>query len=455
MRPNTYKNYLLIVLMVILAFSYVDRMIFGLVLDGIKTELRLTDTQMGLLSGIGFALFFALMGLPIARWADRGNRVTIIALTTGLWSVAVSLCGLAGSFLHLFLVRIGIAVGESGCGPPAHSLIPEYFSRAERARAMARYMLGLPIGLTTGYFVGGWLNELYGWRTTFIIVGLPGLVLASLAAFTLREPRRLAVVAPAASAQPAENRARFKDVGAVLWSRSTYRHLLLAFLTWYFFGWGLVQWMPTFFIRSHGMPSAELGTWMAITHGAVGLLGTWLGGEWVSRYAARNERLQLVGLAVIFLLYAVFSATVHVVPNHYWAFAVFASANIVGFTAGGPLMAMVQTLVAPRIRATALALITLLPSFVGAGLGPLGVGALSDALQPWAGQQESLRYAMLIYCPGFAWTAWHLWRASRTVTRDVELAQTDHEHASGGSPDGGPASNDDAPLGRASLRANT
>jgi MFS family permease len=361
------------------------------------------------------------------------------------------LCGLAGSFLQLFLVRIGIAVGESGCHPPAHSLIPEYFPRPERARAMARYMLGVPIGLTSGYFIGGWLNELYGWRTTFIIIGLPGLLLASLAAFTLREPRRLATAVALTSTKPASNHAKFKDVAVILWSRKTFRHLLLAFLTWYFFGWGLVQWMPTFFIRSHGLPSAELGTWMAITHGAVGLLGTWVGGEWASRYAARNERLQLAGLAVVFLLYAACSAVVHVAPNHYWAFGAFAVANIVSFTVGGPLFALVQTLVPPRMRATALALITLLPSFVGAGLGPTGLGMLSDALQAWAGQ-ESLRYAMLIYCPGFAWTAWHLWRARRTVADDIELAQIDHEHGAGASAQEQAGADEDVPLGAAAVR---
>jgi predicted MFS family arabinose efflux permease len=181
MKESAYKNYLLAVLLVILAFNYVDRLALGLLLQDIKVDLDLSDTQLGLLSGIAFALFYSVMGIPIARWADRGNRVTIITITTGLWSAAVALCGVAGSFLHLLLIRIGVAVGEAGCIPPAHSLIADYFTRAERPRAVARYMLGTPLSFVIGYFLAGWLNELYGWRATFLLLGLPGLGLAALA----------------------------------------------------------------------------------------------------------------------------------------------------------------------------------------------------------------------------------------------------------------------------------
>ena len=162
MRATVYRNYLLTVLLVILAFNYVDRVALGLLLQDIKVDLDLSDTQLGFLSGIAFALFYSVMGIPIARWADRGNRVMIITVTTALWSVAVALCGLAGSFLQLLLIRIGVAVGEAGCIPPAHSLIADYFTRAERPRAVARYMLGGPLSFVIGYFLAGWLNQLCG-----------------------------------------------------------------------------------------------------------------------------------------------------------------------------------------------------------------------------------------------------------------------------------------------------
>jgi predicted MFS family arabinose efflux permease len=290
-QQSGYKQYLLIVLMVILAFNYLDRMALGIVLQNIKTDLGLTDTQLGFLSGIAFALFYSVMGIPIARWADRGNRVTIISLTTALWSAAV-------------------AVGEAGCIPPAHSLIADHFSREERPRAVARYMLGVPLSLTVGYFAAGWLNELYGWRATFVIIGLPGLLLAALARFTLKEPRRMKAAFTAADASPPQAalspsaELSFKEVCGALWSNPAFRHLLMCFSVWYFFGYGLQQWIPAFFIRSHGLQTGELGSWFALIYGVGGGLGVYLGGEWAARYAAGKERLQLIASAAAFSFFA-------------------------------------------------------------------------------------------------------------------------------------------------------
>jgi predicted MFS family arabinose efflux permease len=311
MQTNVYRRYLLTVLLIILAFNYVDRLALGIVLQDIKLDLQLSDTQLGILSGIAFALFYSVMGIPIARWADRGNRVTIIAVTTALWSVAVALCGMAASFLQLLVVRIGVAVGEAGCIPPAHSLIADYFDRAERPRAVAVYMLGSSLSVVVGYFLAGWLNELYGWRVTFMLLGLPGIGLSVLVWLTLKEPRRAAsaalegnsgnaapasvsTLAPATQSHPS-----LKDVCATLWASATFRHLLVCFSVWYFFGYGILQWQPAFFIRSHGLDTGELGTWYAIVWGIGGVLGTYWGGELASRYAARNERLQLRATASI------------------------------------------------------------------------------------------------------------------------------------------------------------
>ena len=189
MQPALYKRYALGVLTVIFLFNCVDRVALGIVLEDIKIDLDLTDTQLGLLSGISFALFYSVMGIPIARWADRGNRVTIISVTTFLWSVAVALCGLAGSFVQLLLIRIGVAVGEAGCNPPAFSLMADYFTRAERPRAAAIYAMGGALSFVVGFFGAGWLNELYGWRVTLMVLASPGVVLAALAWFILKEPR--------------------------------------------------------------------------------------------------------------------------------------------------------------------------------------------------------------------------------------------------------------------------
>lgn len=174
---KTSNKYWLALLTAIMVFNYVDRVAMGLLLQDIKVDLSLSDTQLGLLTGIAFASFYAVMGIPIARWADRGNRVTIISVTVALWSIAVALCGAATNFFQLLLIRMGVAIGEAGCHPPAFSLIADYFDRAERPRAVARYMLGWPLALLVGFFVGGWLNQIYGWRATFVFLGLPGVLL--------------------------------------------------------------------------------------------------------------------------------------------------------------------------------------------------------------------------------------------------------------------------------------
>jgi MFS transporter, Spinster family, sphingosine-1-phosphate transporter len=421
MKASVYKNYLLTMLLVLLAFNYVDRLALGLLLQDIKVDLDLSDTQLGFLSGIAFALFYSVMGIPIARWADRGNRVTIITVTTALWSVAVALCGFAGSFLQLLLIRIGVAVGEAGCVPPAHSLIADYFSRVERPRAVATYMLGGPLSAVFGYFLAGWLNDFYGWRATFVILGAPGLVLAILAWCTLEEPRRSELMrrAEAPAAQP-----RLLEVLAMLWANGTFRHLLFGYSVIFFFSFGIGKWLPAFFIRSFGLSTGELGTWFAVIWGGGGLLGTYLGGEWASRYAANNEQLQLKAMAFAYCCFGLISACTYLASNLHLALGLMGLAAVGVTTANGPLFATIQTLVPARMRALSIAVIYLVANLIGMGLGPLCAGMLSDALRPLLGE-ESLRYALLALAPGYFWGAWHLWRSSSTVVRDLQAVHGD------------------------------
>lgn len=418
MQAGTYRNYLLTSLLVILVFNYVDRLALGLVLQDIKVDLDLTDTQLGLLSGIAFALFYSVMGVPIARWADRGNRVLIIALTAGLWSVAVMLCGVAASFVQLLLIRVLVAVGEAGCTPPAFSLIADYFNRAERPRAAAIYGLGGPLSTIVGFFLAGWLNELYGWRVTFIVLGAPGLLLAVLAYLTLKEPRRGAGREAPNVQQSVKNEPRFEEVCVTLWSNVTFRHLLLCLAVMFFFIYGILQWLPTMMIRSFQLTGGQLGTSLAITFGVAGVLGAYLGGELASRYAANNEQLQLRALGFAISGAGVFSFIAYMSTHVYVVLGLTGLAMLALNTVNGPLFATIQTLVPERMRAVAFSLVYLVANLVGMGLGPLAAGILSDAMQPWAGE-ESLRYALLVLSPGYLWAAWHAWRASRTVTRDL------------------------------------
>jgi MFS family permease len=423
-----YRRYLLTVLLIILAFNNVDGVALGLLMQGIKQDLHLTDTQLGTLSGIAFALFYSVMGIPIARWADRGNRVTVVSLAAATWSVLVALCGLAQTFVQLLLLRIAVGVGEAGCIPPSNSLLADYFNREERPRALSIYLLGGPLSMVIGYFGVGWLNELYGWRAAFLMIGVPGLIAAAIARLTLREPRARRSIA---NGFTAVDDVAFQSTGqsqpkllegilALLGNRS-FRHLIFCFSIVNFFGVGILQWQPTFFIRSFGLKTVELGTWFALIFGLGGLLGTYWGGALASRLAGGNESLQLKGAACIYCSLGALYALIYCCSNYYVALALMGIGTIVAALTAGPVFATVQTLVPEHMRSVAVSVVYLFGNLVGMGLGPLVSGALSDAYRPVLGD-ESLRYALLTLCPGYLWAAWHMWRASQFVTQDIELA---------------------------------
>jgi MFS family permease len=422
---STSKNYLLALLTIILAFNYIDRIALGLVAQNIKIDLALTDTQLGFLSGIAFALFYSVMGLPIARWADRGNRVTITVLSTALWSASVAACALAQSFFQLMLIRVVVGVGESGCVPPAHSLIADFFTRAQRSRAVAVYMQGISASLIIGYFLAGWLNQFCGWRAMFVLIGLPGLALSVLARFTLRDPRQ--DVAQKA-AQSSRDHLSVKEVCVTLWARPTFRHLLYASSLICFFGYGTLQWVPAFFVRSFGFKTGELGTWFAAIYGLSNAVGAYWSGEWTARRAANNEPLQLNVMALVTCTSGIFMACVFLpalAPNYYWAFGWLALSSAASMFTNAPTLAILQTLVPPHMRAMSVSLLYLFTNLVGLGCGPWATGGLSDALRPWAGD-DSLRYAILILCPVAVLGAWYLRRAARAVKLDLSFLEIEN-----------------------------
>lgn len=418
MMPKlAYKHYMLGLLTVVAVFNYLDRFVLSLLLEPIKQDLQLSDSQLGLLTGFAFALFYAVAGIPIARWADRGNRNTVVTMTTALWSAMVALCGLVGNYTQLLLVRVGVAVGEAGCFPPAQSLIADYFDRAERPRAMAIYWLCSPIAMIIGYIGGGWLAESVGWRMTFIVMGVPGVLLAILVKLSLREPR-LKQKSTVVVAQPS-----LKDVLNTLWQQCAFRHIVIAFCVSYFFSMGITVWVPTFFRRSHGMETGELGIWLALAWGVCGLFGTYLGGELTSRYAAHKEALQMRAVAFVFVLWGLLYVMVYLSSHKYVALAFMAASGFVIALTNGPVFSAIQSLVNGRMRSVAIALVFLLANLIGLGLGPLAVGALSDLLMPMFGE-ESLRYALVLLLPGFLWVAYHYWKAANTIEADIRRVES-------------------------------
>lgn len=424
-----HKHYLLSMLVLIAVISFVDRFIFALALEPIKQDLNLTDTQLGLMSGIGFAAFYALAGIPIARWSDRGNRVTIAALAVGLVGVMVSICGLATNFIQLLLAKAGVAVGEAGSVPTTQSLIAEYFDRTERPRATAIYTMSHPISMIVGYLIGGWLIDVVGWRWTFMLIGLPALAIAILVKLTLKEPRlsRQNQVAPVS--QPP-----FVSVLSVLWKQDTFRHLLISFCLSYFFLMGMAQWLAAFFMRSHSVPATELGASLALSWGLTGILGNYLGGYLASRFAARQERLQMLGLIVVMMVFGLLNAMVYLASSLFIAMVFLAASAFVISLTNGVLFSAMQSLVSDSMRSVSTAIIFLFANLVGMGFGPLVLGMLSDFLYPSYGD-ESLRYASVIFCPGVIWVAFHYWMASRTIEADInsveEGASSSHEKKSG------------------------
>ena len=411
---RAYKNYALAAMTAVYMLNLVDRGLMGLLLQSIKVDLALSDTQLGFVTGIAFGLFYAVLGVPIARWADRGNRVTITSLAIGLWGLTVMGTLLVANYVQLVLARIAAAIGEAGCKPPTYSLVGDYFpGAAERTRAMGIYWIGNPLSALVSLILGGWLNELYGWRMTFFIMGIPGLLLAIVIKLTIVEVR---VVKP--SAEPLTP---MRDVLPMLWRQRAYRHLIIALILLYLLGLGMATWYGAFMIRSHGMGTRELGVWLGLIFCFGGISGIYLGGFACSRWMGTDERAQMRWSAALIACTVPVSAAFLMLPDKHAALgSLFVLQVMMGFFYA-PVYALMQRLVRDDIRATALAVVMLLANVIGMGIGPQIVGILSDMLRPQLGS-DSLRYAMLSLSFVALVAAHQFWQVGATVKEDLDEA---------------------------------
>jgi len=428
---SAYKKLLLILLMVILAFTNADRVAFSVVLQALKVDLHLSDTQLGILMGTAFFASYAMLGIPIARWADRGNRARILTIFTLLSSVLLALCGRATSFVQLLLLRVGLGAGESGCIPTSNSLISDYFARAERPRALAIYGLGWPLSSLCGFSVVGWVSQHYGWRLMFFIIALPGIVLSVLSGILIREPRAIASGIGVSQDEPQDASdpcPSLREVISTLLRSKTFVSLFKQYCTLSFVGYAVLLWTPSFLVRSYGLSPAQVGYWMALTHGLLGMVGTYVGGFLSSRYLPQRERAQFLIMMGLYAALALLLATLFAGPPIQFVVVMGALAALFGSMVNGPLIASWVTLVPPRMRAMAVAILFLGSNLVGACFGPLAIGAISDALQPHF-RAESLRYTMLIFSAGYLWPAYYLWRASQTVERDLAALKVTHSES--------------------------
>ena len=418
LSSNPYARYALGLLVVVYTFNFIDRSILSILLESIKEEFQLSDTQLGLLSGPAFAIFYTFVGLPIARWSDRGKRSSIIALAVAVWSGMTALTGFAQSFTHLLLARIGVGVGEAGCTPPAHSLLSDYFPPSRRATVLAIYSLGIPIGAGIGFLAGGWLDEFFSWRTAFIVVGLPGVLLSLIVKLTLEEPERGRYDEPALARMPQQS---VLQVLKFMNGLKSFRHLAIAAALHAFYGYGAAAFIAAFFRRSHQMDPGELGTWFGIIAFTAGSAGTFLGGFLADRLASRDQRWYMWLPATATAIYIPFAFLLYLASDPYVGLILSVPGSILGGMYLGPTFAMTQSLVPAKMRATAAAILIFVINIIGLGLGPQGVGILSDLLAPIFGH-ESLRYALLITIVSFAsWSVLHYTLAARTLRADLQI----------------------------------
>ncbi len=455
---KSYRAYVLGALLIVYTFNFIDRVVIGIIGEPIKEEFGLTDFQLGLLGGTMFAVLYTFLGIPIARLAERTNRMAILAVCLALWSAMTAACGLAANFLQLSLARIGVSIGEAGCTPPANSVISDYFPADRRASALSVYALGIPIGSMIAAVGGSWIATNVGWREAFIWLGVPGLVLALIVKLTVKEPPR------AAARQEAPS---FLAAFAALANKTTFWHVAFGSALASFVGYGVGGFLANFMIRTHGFTLFEAGTIIGVILGVCAAIGTFSSGFLADRISRRHPNalawLPALGFAIATPLYLLAFA----LPNIWLAMPALMIAAVVHYFYLGPMYAVTQGVVAPLMRATAVAVLLFIVNLIGYGLGPPVIGALSDffantALEP-AGltsrmckymaaaargveQHEytlfgaeipppvipvgadatacapaiasGLKYAMMIGVLGYLWAGLHFLISARTLRRD-------------------------------------
>jgi MFS family permease len=396
-------------------FSYMDRQILGILQELIKKDLQLNDTQLGLLGGFAFAVFYATLGIPVARIADRGNRKKLVAIALALWSGMTAVCGLAQNFVHLLIARIGVGIGEAGSSPPSHSMIADLYPPEKRAGAMAVYSLGVVLGAAFGTIIGGVVAKFFGWRMAMFAVGLPGLALALLVWLFVVEPRR-------GLSEPLHDRGKeaMPSIGAgfrSLWNDGAARHLVAAVTLTSMIGYGLTYWGPSFLQRSLEVDILTISLFVAPVAGVAGAISAIAGGKIADRLArARGLHAQSWMVAVLKTIALPFMLGFFLIPDWHLAIGAYFVAVLFQNSYLGPTFALIQGLAPIRQRALWAAVTLLSINLIGLGLGPTMVGVLSDALKPALGP-HSLRWAMLAFASVTPWALFHYWRAGVLLKR--------------------------------------
>ena len=401
-------------------FSYMDRQILAILQELIRKDLNLDDAQLGIIGGLAFALFYATLGIPVARLADRSNRVNIITISLALWSIMTAVCGLAQNFWQLLLARIGVGVGEAGSSPPSHSIIADLYPPERRAGAMGIYSLGVVLGAALGTIIGGTVAHLYGWRIAMFTVGLPGVALAVVIKLAMTEPRRGLSDPEHARAQSGAPMPSLAEGFAGIWRNPAAVHLVMGVTITSMIGYGLTHFGPSFMQRSLGMAMIHVAWIVAPVAGVMGTLSAVLGGMLANRLARTRGLyaqawmvlvLKMAGLPLALAVYVVSNDPWVVLPV-YWLSVLLVNSYL------GPTFALIQGLAPVRSRALWAAITLFVINLIGLGLGPTLVGIISKVLRPEYGE-ESLRYAMFVFAAATPWALYHYWAAGAALKRQA------------------------------------
>jgi predicted MFS family arabinose efflux permease len=445
---GTYRSTILGLLVLVYTFNFIDRMIVTTLGQAIKVDLQITDAQLGLLQGLAFAIFFTTLGIPLARLSERVSRVNVIAVCLALWSGMTALCGTAANYTQLFLYRMGVGIGEAGCSPPAHSLITDLYSARSRATALSIYSLGIPLGMMFGAMAGGWIADELGWRQAFLIVGLPGVVLAVVFKLVVKEPQRGLAdeLRPDAAAAPP-----LHDVVRRLFGNASFVHMLIGATVITFVAYGTGTFTQPYFNRAFGFSYTQVGLIFGLIGGIASAAGIVLGGvasDWAGRRALRWYAL-IPGLAVLLAAPGYILAYTRESPQ--LAVACLFIPMLLHYVYFGPTLGVMHNLVGARMRATASALFIFIVNLIGLGGGPYVTGLLNDyfagreflrafggsfaeqcpgGIAP-AGSSDALvlecarsgvlgtRAGLVIMSAALVWAALHYFLAARSVRRDL------------------------------------
>ena len=415
---SDYRRYATTLLLLVYVFNQLDRGVFNILMEPIKREFALSDTQLGFATGPALVILYSALGVPVARWADRRPRVVIMSVAIALWSLVTVWTATVSQFWQLALARVGVGIGEAGFSAIAISVIGDYENDLSRARAISNFMLAIPSAFLMSDLIGGWVSQLYGWRWVFLIAGAPGIALSLLMWLSVREPPRREAAILADPVRPT-----LRVVLSTLWQRRSLRHLAIA-QAFANIALNAIGWVYVFFVRGHGMTTGELGSWLGVIDGVGPFIGIWLSGLLASRLATHAPAMSARLMAYAAALVAPLALIMLWCPSKHGALVAYFLLTVPTYFFLGPTQGLLQDLVGPSMRATTSSVFILIQLVAGGVIGIQLVGFLSDVLTPFAGDSTSaLRWSMALGSLATVWAALHFFRAGRFIEEDWAAAR--------------------------------